>query len=147
VYRNTRAILEYIQSCGYGVQIPENAREGAQPKSFTIGNESELVDTIQETIAGLGAEESVGILCDHLHMKKILDLALENITKERSSMRIMTKTESQGVEFNSVISINSGSAIFEGSKFESLLKIAQRNADYIGYTRAVEKLFVITLTY
>ncbi len=143
VYRNTKNILEYIQSCGYKVEIPENAREGAPTASFNVGNDALLIETIQKIIAGLGIEESVGVLCDNVHTKMVLDLALEAITKERGSMRIMTKIESQGTEFNSVICVNGGGNNFAGSKLETLLKTTQRNADYIGYTRAVEKLFVI----
>lgn len=114
-------------------------------QSFTIANQTALIKKIQEIITGLGIEESIGVLCDHVHIKKVLDLSLEGITKERGAMRIMTKIESQGTEFNSVISVNGGGSNFEGSRFESMLKITQRNADYIGYTRAVEKLFVIVL--
>ena len=147
VYRNTKTILEYIQSVGYKVEIPENARAGDVVQSFSITNETTLIETIQDIISGLGQEESVGVLCDDKHVKRVLDLALEEIVKVRSTMRIMTKIESQGTEFNSVISINGVRNNVEGSKFERMLKVTQRNADYIGYTRAVEKLFVIALVY
>jgi DNA helicase IV len=144
VYRNTKQILEYIQSCGYNVEIPENAREGNPVMKFTNENETSLIETIRGIINDLDISESVGVLCDTVLLKKKLDLALLDITSVRNSMRIMTKIESQGTEFNSVITINGGNGNFEGSTFETLLKVTQRNADYIGYTRAVEKLFVIS---
>lgn len=145
VYRNTKQILEYIKACGYNIEIPENARTGDDVNSLTVDNENTLVTAIETIIAELTKEESVGILCDSLHTKKLLDLALEGIAKNRSNMRIMTKVESQGTEFNSVISINGGGNLLVGNKFENLLKATERNANYIGYTRAVEKLFVVTL--
>lgn len=144
VYRNTKEILEYIQSCGYNIEIPENARTGALTQKLTSTSEIMLIETIQRIIKSLDSNESVGVLCDTLHFKKVLDLALESITVTRGAMRVMTKIESQGTEFNSVISVNGGGSTFEGSKFETAIKVTQRNADYIGYTRAVEKLFVIT---
>lgn len=145
VYRNTKQILEYIQSIGYKVEIPENAREGLPVESIIVENETVLVERIQIIISSMSLEESIGVLCDNAHIKRMLEYSLENIMKERTNMRVMTKVESQGTEFNSVICINGSGGAFEGSSFESMLKVAQRNADYIGYTRAVEKLFVITL--
>ena len=147
VYRNTKAILEFVQSIGYKVEIPENARAGGVVQSFSVTNETTLIRTIQGIISGLNREESVGVLCDDIHVKRILDLALEEIVKARSAIRVMTKIESQGTEFNSVISINGKRNSVDGNKFEGMLKVTQRNVDYIGYTRAVEKLFVIDLLY
>jgi hypothetical protein len=61
----------------------------------------------------------------------------------------MTKKESQGTEFNTAIVINGD---FEEDKittpkFEEMKKSIQRNNNYVGYTRAVEKLVVIRLHY
>ena len=56
----------------------------------------------------------------------------------------MTKVESQGTEFHTVISIDQHKIIqnVDDKSFESLNNIKIKNSNYVGYTRAVERLIV-----
>lgn len=139
VYRNTKQILEFIKSEGYVVEIPEKVKEGASVEKSTVLNSQELFDKVEEILRALKSDETIGILCDRVAVKNTL--ALRIATHEK--LKIMTKLESQGTEFNSVICINElGRTSGYSERFKKVVESTQRNADYIGYTRAVEKLIV-----
>ncbi len=142
VYRNTKQILSYIKSLGYAVEVPDTIREGEEVRTFLVSDVPTLVEMVQSIITGLGVEETVGVLCDSDHVKNILNSALSENMINRPSMKVMTKTESQGTEFNSVICVNGNRVVQQNDKFSKLLETTARNMHYIGYTRAVEKLFV-----
>lgn len=56
----------------------------------------------------------------------------------------MTKLESLGTEFNSVICINERERNAKHSeRFIKIMESINRNSDYIGYARAVERLEVL----
>lgn len=140
VYRNTKQILEFIRREGYAVEIPENPKEGTDVHKHTIENKDDLIGKIQELILAKKEEETLGILCDSNDTKK----NIQSFVKEDEKTKVMTKLESQGTEFNSVICINERNRNAKHSeRFIKIMESIHRNADYIGYTRAVEKLEVL----
>lgn len=63
---------------------------------------------------------------------------------EDNKVKVMTKLESQGTEFNSVICINERERnVGHSERFRKIMESINRNSDYIGYARAVEKLEVL----
>lgn len=144
VFRNTKQILSYIQNQGYAVTVPDEARDGEEITEIKISNQDELLGTLEKELSTLDKKLTTGILCDTPNIKTLI----ENILRKTDlNLRIMTKKESQGTEFNTAIVINGD---FEEDKittpkFEEMKKSIQRNNNYVGYTRAVEKLVVIKL--
>lgn len=142
VYRNTKQILEFIKNEGYTVEIPENPKEGTQVQKLTVEGRSDLASKIQETLTHRKEDETVGILCDGEDMKKII----KSFVEESEKIKIMTKLESQGTEFNSVICINeTNRSRGHSPRFTKTMESIHKNSDYIGYTRAVEKLEVLLI--
>lgn len=144
VFRNTKQILSYIQNQGYAVAVPQEARDGEEVMEINISNQNELLNSLEEQLSNLDKKLTTGILCDTPKVKILIENKLE---KTVLNLRIMTKKESQGTEFNTAIVINGD---FEEDKittpkFEEMKKSIQRNNNYVGYTRAVEKLFVIRI--
>lgn len=142
VYRNTKQILEFIRNEGYTVEIPENPKEGIDVHKHMIENKEDLADKIRELVSDKKEEETLGILCDSSDTKQ----RIQSFVTEDEKIKVMTKLESQGTEFNSVICINErGRNKQHSERFIKIMESINRNADYIGYTRAVEKLMVIVI--
>ena len=153
VYRNTKNILEFIKSKGYKIEVPDDARSGIEVEIFRIENSiegEELIIKIKSILETVSREETVGILCDSLKTKNLINkmyteeiyLTQDNI---KNNVKILTKIESQGTEFNTVISIDESSeyGVAGGDMFKLKQKLTKKNIDYIGYTRAVERLMVV----
>jgi DNA helicase IV len=144
VFRNTKQILSYIRNQGYEISVPNEARDGEEVAELTIQNQEDLLQSLQSETTKLDKNLTIGILCDTPKMKEFLD---KNFKKLDLNLRIMTKKESQGTEFNTAIVINGD---FEkdritSPKFEEMKKTVQKNNNYVGYTRAVEKLIIFTV--
>jgi superfamily I DNA/RNA helicase len=156
VYRNTKQILSYIKNLGYDITVPAEAREGDEVSEIKIENnlstkddlECELLNVLNLEIEKIDKKYTIGILCDDPEIKIFLENNFKKFTEDKNlNFRIMTKSESQGTEFNTAIVINGGLnnvSDFTG-KFEKLKKQVKKNNDYVGYTRAVEKLIVIKI--
>ncbi len=148
VYRNTKQILEFIKSKGYKIEVPDKARSGVEVQVIKIENtsnpETNLVVKIKEVLATTSKEEAVGVLCDSQTTKGYItkEILLESDDK---NIKVMTKIESQGTEFNTVISIDESEniSITNDNTFNLKRKLAKKNANYISYTRAVERLVVM----
>ncbi len=139
VYRNTKQILEFIKSEGYVIEIPEKVKEGSPVGKNTAVDDLDLFEKIEKIMQTRKSDETLGILCDSEAMKERLTARF--LTDEK--LKIMTKLESQGTEFNSVICVKElGRTSGYSERFKKVVESTQRNADYIGYTRAVEKLVV-----
>jgi len=143
VFRNTKQILSYIQGIGYDISVPDEAREGEEIIELKINNSNELIEALDKELSKLDKKLTIGILCDTTIIKN----TIESKFKSDENLRIMTKQESQGTEFNTAIVINGS---FEESKNENpnfleMKRLVQRNNDYVGYTRAVEKLIVANI--
>lgn len=140
VYRNTRQILEFIKSEGYAVEIPEKLKEGAIVHKHKVMNDDDLFATITTMLASKKSDETFGILCDGNSMKS----KIQSHVSTDNKIKIMTKLESQGTEFNSVICINETEKEKDYSeRFRSVMSSVHKNSDYTGYTRAVERLEVL----
>jgi ATP-dependent exoDNAse (exonuclease V) beta subunit len=140
VYRNTKQILEFIKNEGYRVEIPENPKTGEDVKKYSVRDRSDLVSKIQEFVSNRKENETMGILCDGDEMKHII----QPFVQEDGKIKVMTKLESQGTEFNSVVCINEiDKNIKHSERFIKIMESINRNSDYIGYTRAVERLEVL----
>ena len=144
VFRNTKQILSYIQNSGYEIVVPNEARDGEEVLELKISNKEDLLSKLEIELLKLDKKLTVGILCDTPKVKNIIEDKFKSIDL---NFRIMTKKESQGTEFNTAIVINGD---FEQDKittpkFEEMKRSVQKNNDYVGYTRAVEKLIVLKL--
>ena len=140
VYRNTKQILEFIKSKGYAVEVPENPKEGESVVTYEVSNNEDLMRRVKELLADKKENETVGVLCDGDQMKQ----AVKVFVKEDDKVKVMTKLESQGTEFNLVICINERERnVGHSERFKKIMESINRNSDYIGYTRAVEKLEVL----
>ncbi len=139
VYRNTKEILEFLKEENYKVEIPETAKSGPKPEKYNLASELELSQKIKDVVSDKKAEETIGILCD----KEVTKNKLKVLFPESEKLKIMTKLESQGTEFNSVICINESRDYTNSSeRFVKIMNNLNRNSDYIGYTRSTESLFV-----
>ena len=150
VFRNTKNILEYIKSKGYDIEIADNARDGAPIIEKSFDNVNDIFPILQNYINEFDNKNTLGILCDDSNTKDEITSYLSkhnNIKKEHDKIKIMTKVESQGTEFHTVISIDqykvTGNA--DDKSFESLNNIKIKNSNYVGYTRAVEQLVVYSV--
>jgi DNA helicase IV len=146
VYRNTKNILEYIKGLGYDIVVPDKARAGKDVESYEANNLSDLPIIINKVLDDKSENETIGILFDN---DKIMN-DYKASANQNGNVRLMTKIESQGTEFNTVISIDSDNldtftTSAHSEEFISLKRLAKKNANYIGYTRAVENLIVIKI--
>jgi superfamily I DNA/RNA helicase len=140
VYRNTKQILTYIKSLGYDIEIPNNIKNGSEVKTKTVDKFIDIIDFIREN-TNRDQNQTIGVLCDTEEMKKALKIDLGNLYDK---IIVLTKKESQGTEFNDVFVINEFFNISDKDtqNIDYNLQI-RRNMNYIGYTRAVENLYVL----
>ncbi len=140
VYRNTKQILEFIKNEGYRVEIPENPKVGEDVRKHVVKDKADLISRIQAFLLSRKENETLGILCDGDEMKH----AIKSFVQEDGKIKVMTKLESQGTEFNSVICVNEVERnMTHSERFVKIMESINRNSDYIGYTRAVERLEVL----
>ncbi len=168
VFRNTKNILEYIKSKGYDIEIADNARVGADVLELSFNNLNEISKSLNTFLLEFNNKNTLGILCDNKNIKEEIENNLKVLSKYKdtgapddyNNVKVMTKVESQGTEFHTVISIDhiatmndstdksdiDNESIDNGSinnkSFESLNNIKIRNSNYVCYTRAVEQLVV-----
>lgn len=136
VYRNTRHILDYVNSLGYKIAIPKGIKQGIPVEHISF---SEIKNKIPK-------DGTVGIL-------GINERDLEQIRKEietNENVHIITVREAQGLEFDTVVLMG-----FDREKyFEQYKKVPEhlqsekqkidRDLLYIGLTRAIKELYVTT---
>ncbi len=157
VFRNTKNILEYIKSKGYDIEIADNARDGAQVIEKSFDNINEMLLAIENNIKEFDSKNTLGILCDDSRTKDIIINNYAYLSRHKNNedeknvntknIKVMTKVESQGTEFHTVISIDQHKLIenVDDKSFESLNNIKIKNSNYVGYTRAVERLMVYSI--
>ena len=150
VFRNTKNILKYIKSKGYDIEIADNARSGTPVIEKSFDNINEILLAIENNIKEFDSKNTLGILCDDSRTKDIIISnsaylsGHNNVNIKNENIKVMTKVESQGTEFHTVISIDQHKIIqnVDDKSFESLNNIKIKNSNYVGYTRAVERLIV-----
>lgn len=141
VYRNTKKILEYIQSLGYTVSIPEALPEGTDVQKCEDTPETFAFIT-KEVIEN--NDRLIGILA-----KNAEDLIPYQPLAKHKHIKILTIREAQGVEFDTVFLV--------GNKKETWTADAQHyppeiieekqkiNKDllYVALTRAMKELTLV----
>jgi DNA helicase IV len=146
VYRNTKQILEYIQSLGYKVSIPQGIHEGKPVVERTVNSKSEEIEYIQQLIIQ-NPEAMIGIL------GKTPEYLVEFIEafKDNPKIHVLTINESQGVEFETVcmVGVNEENYVVNPTNenySEELIKEKKKvNRDllYVGLTRAMNEMHVM----
>lgn len=143
VYRNTKNILNFIQSLGYQIEIPDGIKEGTDVCEFVCNDASEEIAKIHEILKSKDYS-SVGILAkDQQYLSEFKKAFSEN---ER--IHVMTMNEAQGVEFDVVILVGISGGTFNVA-FEDLEQLVEEkkriNKDllYVALTRAISELYVL----
>ena len=133
VYRNTRHILDYINTLGYEVSIPEGIKPGTPVEHISL---SDIKIPKDGTIGILGITE------------KDLSSARKQI-ETNENVHIMTVREAQGLEFDTVVLVG----FDKENYFEQYKEVPEhlqnekqkidRDLLYIGLTRAMKELRLI----
>lgn len=143
VYRNTRNILEYIRSIGYSVQLGETLREGAPVTEKIAHSKEEEIAYVQSVI-----QEQPGTIAILANDRRYLDDFI-SLAKERPSVYIMTMTEAQGVEFDTVCIVGIHKGMFTVQYDDPFRKYVEekrrihKDVLYVALTRAMSSLFVV----
>jgi len=142
VYRNTKEILEYIQSLGYAVSIPQGVKTGNSVMELvgSVADQQHIVEKIVSEHVG----QQIAIIA-----KEHSDL-LEYKTKfgEYKNIHLMTMVESQGVEFDVVCLVGITEHMFEiqstlSEEHQIQKKKINKDLLYVALTRARDELFVM----
>lgn len=145
VYRNSRQILEYIQSRGYQVSIPEKASEGPTVEHRSADSSDRALAELTAWLSRRSADQGIlGVLVptELLRQKVIAQLG------ERVQVQIMTFQMAQGVEFADVVILlpsdwnTSVDQRMEDAWKEELARI-RKDLLYVALTRAMNQLIVI----
>ncbi len=141
VYRNTKNILEYIQSLGYSVEIPSKLREGEKVEEFIFDAKNLEVEKVASLIQS-DSEEVIGILAksaDYLKDYKKRFASFPNVY-------VLTINEAQGVEFDTEFLVGIDKAMVNTTNLVEEVRIERRKVDrdliYVALTRAMNKLYV-----
>lgn len=145
VYRNTKNILHYIKSLGYGIEIPEGVKEGQDVEELIFESVQDEIKHIKNKISQKDYS-SVGILAkDQKYLTEF-----EKVFKGNEKVHVMTMNEAQGVEFDVVfivgISEDTFNVSFDEQVSSSLIEEKKRiNKDllYVALTRAISELHVL----
>ena len=143
-YRNTRQIIEYLNSKGFTLDIPVELKEGPEVIEREIRDLGELVHEISNNLESIDKEILVGIIVDREEIK----IKLQNMFDEYN-VKILTIIEAQGVEFESVILVNESTQDSDDKlilgHFELMTEFIKikKNLFYVGATRAMNQLVVI----
>ncbi len=141
VYRNTKEILQYIESLGYVVSIPE-----ALPQGTPVQVLAESVETPEHisTLAVSHTDRLVGILAKNTsELLPYLHLATHK------HIKVMTIREAQGVEFDTVFLVGNTQQTWQvdPALYTDVMRKEKTriNKDllYVALTRAMRELYVV----
>ncbi len=142
VYRSTQQILSYIQSLGYTVAIPDQAREGAAVTTHTYATNEEKYAQIQR-ILGAHPDVLCGVLITHTTDREPLTRRYAH----HPNVKILSIPEAQGVEFDAVVlcDTNTLANVDLAISPDLAASITQVNRDllYVGLTRAMNTLYIL----
>lgn len=140
VYRNTKQILEYIQSVGFKTTIPEGVNLGKEVFEFVCGTKAQEIEKVEEIIESRDGGV-VGILSK---TDEYLE-AYRTIFKDSRDVKVLTINEAQGVEFDAVFLVGVDPQYF-GRGDEMSYSTEQRHVNrdllYVALTRAMNELYV-----
>jgi len=141
IYRNTKEILNYLNSIGYKVAVPKEIKTGPEVAEKALNAEAQI-DYVMKHIQDL-AGVSVGVLS---HNERLLDLARQRLG-DYDKVKIMPLIDSQGVEFDTVFLIGVDDGLLSADDLpeevrSEVLKI-KKDLLYIALTRAMNGLHVL----
>jgi len=142
VYRNTKEILGYIKGIGYQVEIPKQLKNGPAVEEKILNLAQEL-SFIEEKLSGLG-DFSVGIIAKN---KNYLE-KFQNKFGSRKNVSILTMSEVQGVEFDTVfiVGVDREQLVYSGEIIGELAREKKKIISdllYIALTRAMTKMYIM----
>lgn len=144
VYRNTKNILEYIQSIGYEIQVSKRAKTGEDVIERICTDKNEEIAYIKQVIINL-KRASIGVIAKDVEYLK----DFKKIFKD-NNIRFYGMDEVQGVEFDTVFIVgidnNTFSVDYNNNDYALLKQEKKRiNKDllYTTLTRAVNRLYVL----
>lgn len=147
IYRNTKEIIEYLKNKGYKIEVTENMQSG--PKVLEVdqafANINERNSYILNLLSGY-TNEQIGIIAKY---RSSLE-GLNHLSYENPNIHVLTIEEAQGLEFDSVLLIDSKCLREDKSNFSSevgihsALEYAEQNRHlfYVAVTRAKKELIV-----
>lgn len=145
VYRNTRQILEYINSLGYNSLIPNGIKNGTPVKEIGLETLDIATDHIKNIINNSGGK-TLGILAKDAEYIDCLKYSLGNI----NNVFFMTINEAQGVEFDVVIFCGISKETYTVTSDQDYPEelIIEKNKVlkdliYVALTRAISELIII----
>jgi DNA helicase IV len=145
VYRNTKHILEFIQSIGYTVSIPAGIKEGPKVVEQILQTPEEEIAHIRSSIAKY-ENGSIGVLTKNASYLKPFKEAF----KGKKNIHVLTMAESQGVEFDIVFIVGIDTDTFTVAQYADVLpahieerKRMQKDLLYVALTRAIMELHVV----
>jgi len=145
VYRNTRSILEYIDSLGYKVEIPEGIKIGLPVVEYKAENASEEIIYIKSLIKDR-SNLSVGILAKD---EDWLSKYRQEFATDKN-IHLMSINGAQGVEFDIVFLVGISDKTFdvkykEGAPDSLIIEKQKINQDllYVALTRAISELHIL----
>ncbi len=145
VYRNTKSILQYIQSLGYKTTIPEGIKEGTDVKEHIFENSSDEIEYIKKIFPKY-KDGTVGVIAKESSY-------LETFRREFAGIKnihVLTMNESQGVEFDLVYIVGVSDSTFRVASHEDVLpehiderRKMQKDLIYVALTRAISELHIL----
>ncbi len=141
VYRNTRQILEYIQSVGFSTTIPDGVNLGKEVQEHVLTTKAMEIEKIEDLIEARDGGV-VGILAKN---DEYLE-AYRKVFAENSDVKMMTINEAQGVEFDAVFLVGVDRQYFvigdTSSELGRELRKVNHDLLYVALTRAMNELYV-----
>ena len=143
VYRNTKNIVEYIQSLGYNVTVDEWLKQGDPVVEHIISSKEAEIAYVQSIVATYTG--SIGVLCKDKEYLHDIDVALGTDAR----VHVMTIHEAQGVEFDTVCIVGISKNMFVVEYDETHAGLAKekkrinRDLLYVALTRAMSRLYVL----
>ena len=146
VYRNTKQILEYIQTLGYSVEIPDGIKNGSAVSEYISTSQTEEIAYITN-ILQQHKSKTIGILAKE---PEYLD-AFKKAYRNDDAVHCMSMGEAQGLEFDIVCLVGIDEHFFEVNYNDEMLQKEKNrmNKDllYVALTRAIESLHVLGRVY
>ncbi|MDQ3099219.1 MAG: AAA family ATPase [bacterium] len=142
VYRNTKQILDYINSVGFSVAVPNGIKEGNEVAEYVISHKAQEIEKAEELVENF-PEGIVGILGKS---DEYLD-AYRRVFDKNKNVHVLTINEAQGVEFETVLLVGVDCDYFGGKNMAAELMRERSHVDhdllYVALTRAMNQLCVL----
>ncbi len=145
VYRNTKKILTYIQSLGYGISLPAGLKDGPEVVEKITSTAEEEIAHIREVVRAY-QHGSVGILAKSVHYLAPFKEAFSG----EKNIHVLTMNEAQGVEFDLVCIVGVSEEVFAVKAHLDALpehleerKRMQKDLLYVALTRAITELHIL----